>query len=454
MQELNTRLLTLGASGMRGVVGTGLTPGAASDFASAIATFAGEGAVLVGSDPRTSSAMLKSAVSAALAGGGCEVVDGGILTAGLMHRLIPAGGYSGGILITGGHQAAGMNALIPLAADGSYFDHLRQRELFDLYLGKRFITVPAARVRPARMLDAAELEEYWAFLERNLDLAAIRAAKLTLLADFCNGAGAAYAKRFASLLGVKLIALNDTPCGTIPREPEPRPRSGSPIRTIVGPLGAAAGVVFNSDLSRMGIVTDAGEPLSEEMSYPLVADYVLGKLPKGVRVVTNVCTTRTLDDVASGHGAILEKSRVGQAWVVDLACSTGAALAGEGSGGFTTSALRGFDGFLMAGLLLEAIAVRGPLGRQLEKLPRYEMVKQTIPSNSPHAYTMLRQMMHEFGDEAAVSETDGLRFDWPDGFLSLRLSSTEPILRLISESKSRELASDRAWKARLAWERL
>ena len=204
----------------------------------------------------------------------------------------------------------------------------------------------------------------------------------------------------------------------------------------------------------MGIVTDAGEPLSEEMSYPLVADYVLGKLPKGVRVVTNVCTTRTLDDVASGHGAILEKSRVGQAWVVDLARSTGAALAGEGSGGFTTSALRGFDGFLMAGLLLEAIAVRGPLGCQLEKLPRYEMVKQTIPSNSPHAYTMLRQMMHEFGDEAAVSETDGLRFDWPDGFLSLRLSSTEPILRLISESKSRELASDRAWKARLAWERL
>lgn len=111
---------------------------------------------------------------------------------------------------------------------------------------------------------------------------------------------------------MKLIALNDTPCGTIPREPEPRPRSGSPIRTIVGPLGAAAGVVFNSDLSRMGIVTDAGEPLSEEMSYPLVADYVLGKLPKGVRVVTNVCTTRTLDDVASGHGRDSREVAVGR----------------------------------------------------------------------------------------------------------------------------------------------
>ena len=79
--------------------------------------------------------MLKCAVTAALAGGGCEVIDGGILTAGIMHFLIPAGGYAGGILITGGHQAAGWNALIPLAPDGSYFDQLRQRELFDLYLG-------------------------------------------------------------------------------------------------------------------------------------------------------------------------------------------------------------------------------------------------------------------------------------------------------------------------------
>lgn len=455
MQELNTRLLTLGAAGMRGEVGPGLTPGAASDFAAAFAAFIGEGRVLVGTDPRTSSEMLKCAVSAALAGGGCEVVDGGILTAGLMHFLIPAGGYAGGILITGGHQAAGWNALIPLASDGSYFDHLRQRELFDLYLGRRFTPVPAQKVLPVTPLDPRELEGYWSFLGENLDLDAIRGAKFTLLGDFCNGAGARFAKEFASLLGVRLIALNDVPCGTIPRDPEPRPRSASPIRSIIGPLGAAAGLVFNSDLSRMGIVTDSGEPLSEELTYPLAADYLLEKLPRGSRVVTNVCTTRSVDDVAERHGAILERSRVGQAAVIDLARSTGAGMAGEGSGSFTTAALRGFDGFLMAGLLLESIAVRGrPLSGQLAALPRYEMVKQAIPANSPNAYSMLRRMTREFGEEVAVSEMDGLRFDWQDGFLSLRLSSTEATLRLISESKSREVALERAWRARLAWERL
>jgi len=454
MQELNTRLLTLGTAGMRGVVGPGLTPGAASDFASAFAAFTGGGKVLVGTDPRASSEMLKDAVSAALSGGGCEVVDGEILTAGLMHYLIPAGNYAGGILITGGHQPAGVNGLVPLAADGSYFDHLRRRELFDFYLGKHFTSVPANRVLPIRKIDPAELEGYWNFLETHIDVETVRKARLTLLADFCNGSGAVFKDRFASLLGIKLIAINDTPCGTIPREPEPRPRSGSPIRSIVGPLGAAAGLVFNSDLSRMAIVSDSGEPLSEEMTYPLAADYLLSKLPKGSRVVTNVCTTRTLDDVAANYGAVVETAKVGQAWVVDLAQTTGAALAGEGSGSFTTAALHGFDGFLMTGLLLEAIAVRGPVGEQLAKLPRYEMVKQVIPSDSPNAYPLLRRMIREFGEDVPVSETDGLRFDWPDGFLSLRFSSTEPALRLISESKSRELASDRAWRARLAWERL
>ncbi|MPM46945.1 hypothetical protein SDC9_93652 [bioreactor metagenome] len=101
MQEFSTRLLTLGTAGMRGVIGPGQTLAAASDFASAYATFTGGGRILVETDPRASSEMLRNAISSALSGGGCQVVDGGILTAGLMHFLILAGGYDGGILIPG-----------------------------------------------------------------------------------------------------------------------------------------------------------------------------------------------------------------------------------------------------------------------------------------------------------------------------------------------------------------
>ncbi len=454
-REFNTRLLTLGSAGMRGVVGAGLTPGGASDFAAAFAAFTGGGSVLVGCDTRTSSEMLKCAVVSALAGGGCRVVDGGILTAGMMHYLVPAMEFAGGILITGGHQKAGWNSLIPLAPDGSYFDSLRCRELFDLYLGRNFATVGAAAVKPVEKLRSEALDAYWRFLEGMLDVAAIRRADIRLVGDFCNGAGAPYARTFAEILGVRLLAVNDTPSGVLPRDPEPRPRSESPIRSIIEPLGAAAGLVFNSDLSRMGIVSDSGEPLSEEMTFAFAADYLLEKLPVNSGMVTNVCSSRTLDDIARRRGAKLEKSRVGQSAVIDLARSGEAAVAGEGSGSFTLSPLRGFDGFLMAGVLLESIAVRGQsVSEQIRALPRYKMVKLAIPSNSPHAYQQLRQMRRAFADAESISEIDGFRFDWPDGFLSLRLSSTESILRLISESAESEKAEERAWQARISWERL
>ncbi|WP_277202118.1 hypothetical protein [Victivallis vadensis] len=455
MQDIRTRQLSLGGAGMRGVVGPGLTPAAACDFAAAFATLDPQGPVLVGVDPRVSSEMLRCAVVSSLTGSGCEVIDGGVLTAGMMNLLIPHLKAGGGILITGGHQSAGWNALIPLGADGSYFEPLRQRELFDVYHERRFRYVPASAIKPATPLAPAAVDAYWEFLAANLNVEAIAAADLRVVCDFCNGSGAAYATRFAELLGIRLVAVNDSVSGVIPRDPEPRPRSESPIRSIIAPLGAAAGLVFNRDLSRMGVVTDTGEPLSEELTFPLAADYLLERYPKGSRVVTNICSTRALDDIVARHGCILEKSKVGQANVIDLVRALGAVAGGEGSGSFTFGPQRGFDGFLMAGLLLEAIAVRKkPLSGQLQELPRYHIVKQTIPYNSPHAYQQLRQLRLEFGEEVECSDLDGLRFDWPDGFLSLRLSTTDALLRLISESKNPELAAERAWRARLIWERL
>lgn len=299
------------------------------------------------------------------------------------------------------------------------------------------------------------LEAYWGYLAETLDVSAIAAAEFRVVGDFCNGSGAAHARTFAARLGLDLVSVNDVPSGVLPRDPEPRPRSESPIRSIIAPLGATAGLVFNSDLSRMGVVSDTGEPLSEELTFPLLLDYVLERFPAGSRVVTNICSSRTVDDVVSRHGDVLEKGKVGQANVIDMMRSTDAVAAGEGSGSMTIRGLHGFDGFLMAGLLLEAVAPRRmPLSGLVAALPRYEMVKQTIPCDSPHAYLLLRRLRQEFDDDAEVNDCDGLRFDWPDGFLSLRLSSTEGSLRLISEAKSRETAQERAWRARLLWERL
>lgn len=447
------RQLTLGSSGLRGMVGAGLNPSNAAEFTAAFATLIPGGRVLVGVDPRTSSEMLRCAVLAGLSGAGCEVIDGGVLTAGMMHCLIPTLGLDGGILISGGHQTAGWNALIPLAPDGAYFNRLRQQELFDVYQSRRYREAAAADVRPVRMLEHRALDKYWDFLASRLDCAAIAAAKLKVVADFCNGSGAAFAARFARLVGIELVAVNNTPSGVIPRDPEPRPRSESLIRSIIKPLNAAAGLVFNRDLSRMGIVTENGEPLSEELTFPLAADYYFDRLQPGFGVVSNNCSTLTLDDVVARHGGILHKTRVGQAAGIDLMLTSEAAAAGEGSGSFTVAGMNGFDGFLMAGILLEALAKRGrSLSVQLNALKRYHIVKQKIPCTLPHAHLLLGKLRREFGDDVRISDLDGLRFDWPDGFLSLRLSNTEPLLRLISESRRKEAAEERAWRARLLLE--
>lgn len=446
--EQIVRPLKIGAIGMRGLVGDGLNTESAIAFASAFGSVNYGKRVMVAIDTRPSSRMLRHAVLSALVSCGCEVVDGGILSAGMVHFLIPHLKLAGALLITGGHQASGWNAIIPLGADGAYFDDINRRELFDIYHGRRFVEVDHTRVRPIRKLPEKALDAYWDFLGSAVDRDAIARHNFCVIGDFCNGAGAGYARRFAELFNLRLIALNDIPGAPLTRDPEPRPRTELPIRAIIAPLGAAIGLVYNSDMSRLGILTDDGEPLSEELTSPLGIDYLLEKSGKPQVVVTNCCSTRTLDEVVARRGGSLEKVKVGQAHVIEGMASHGAFAGGEGSGAFTFGSLRGFDAFLMSAVLLEMIAVRGkPLSEQLKSLPRYNIVKKTISCHSSRGYALLRRVKNRFGN-VPCSEVDGLRFDWDDGFLSLRLSGTDSVIRLISESSRKSTAVERAWQVR------
>jgi len=446
--------LNIGSAGMRGVVGPGLNPASAGSFAAAFGCLRPGGCFLVGTDTRTSSDMLKFAVISALTATGARIVDGGVLTAGMMHFLIPHLKFDGGILITGGHQQPGDNALIPLSETGAYFEPLRQRELFDHYHAGHFEFVPAGDVQKVGALPDGALAAYWRYLTSLVDAEAIRRGNFKVIADFCNGAGALYGKEFARQFNLDVIAINDTPSGVIPRDPEPRPRSGSLLRSIIRPLKGDIGLVFNSDLSRVSLVSESGEPLSEEFTFPMALRHILSKKTTKQYVITNLCSSKMIDDICREHQAELHYAKVGQAQVIDEMFHYEAVAAGEGSGSFTTGALAGFDGFYMTAILLEALAVsKAPVSALRSAMPRYHMVKQTIVCNSPHAYMRLKNMRQEFGDEVKVTDLDGLRFDWDDGFLSLRLAATEPILRVISESKNAEVAEERAWRVRLLWER-
>ena len=311
------RSLKLGVAGMRGVIGSGLTPARIIDFASAFGTFLNGGKAIVAWDTRISSDMVSHAVISALLSCGCQVYNAGIVSAPQMHFMVPDMNADGALLLGAGHQGAGWNAIIPLASNGAYFNSIQLQELLDIYHSHRYRVMNWNEIGKVHPIAADAADRYLDALCAKIDVEAIRRAGFTVVADFCNGTGSVIAEKFASRLGIKMIAINNVLSGILPHEPEPRPRSSFQVQSIMAPLNADCGLVFNTDMSRLAVVTDTRETLSEEYTFPLIADYVLSKNPGPHTVVTNLCSTRTLDDIVLKYGGELEKTKVGQANMID-----------------------------------------------------------------------------------------------------------------------------------------
>lgn len=439
---------------MRGVVGEGLNPLQTIDFASAFGTFCGGGKVLVACDTRFSSELLVNAVTSALIACGCETVNAGVLSAPEASFAVTSIDAAGGLLIGGGHQPQGWNAIIPLGPDGGYLNPTMLQEFLDIYHSHRYLSKSWDGLGSEARIMSDSTNKYFDLLCSLIDVKAIRKRNCTVIIDYCNGSGTFAGDMFAERLGVKLIPINNISSGALPHDPEPRPRSAFQVRALMSPLQADIGFVFNTDVSRFSIVTDIGETLSEEYSFPLAAAHVLEK-EKDAVVVTNSCTTRSLDDVAHAAGARIVKTLVGQAEVVATMHEYDALLAGDGSG---CIAMRGgvaaFDAWLGAALVLEAMALNEKTSAELSHaLPRYHIVKRKIPCSSIHAYSLIRSLHGSF-EGANESFVDGLRCDWPNGWLSLRASSTEPVIRMITEWDSVEKAEDMALEVTARLERM
>jgi phosphomannomutase len=444
--------LRIGTAGLRGQIATALTPPLAMDFASALGTYLDGGAVIVGRDTRISSPMLCNAAVSALLSCGCNVIDAGVISAPEMHFMVPHLKAAAGLLVSAGHHPKGWNALIPFTASGAFFTNVQLQELLDIYHSRRYSQQPWDRIGTEKPAPARVQEDYLDRLCSKLDTDAIADGGFSVIADFCNGAGARAGEKLAERLGIKMIAINKDPSGILPHDPEPRPRSALQVHSVLKPLKADIGFVFNSDMSRTSIVTSSGETLSEEYTIALVADQLLKKEQK---VVTNWCTTKTLDEVAARHKANVYKTKVGEAFIIDRMLELGAELAGDGSGSAAFGGhIPGYDNFMVMGVILEAMAKKKATSAELAAaLPRYHLVKRSIRTSSSHAYTMLHNLRGHFPD-AEVNDEDGLRFDWPEGWIHLRASTTEPIVRMIVEWNSKEQAEDRALQVRGLLERL
>jgi phosphomannomutase len=281
------------------------------------------------------------------------------------------------------------------------------------------------------------VESYLADTVDHLDLEAIRKADFRVVVDLSNGTGGTVIEAFLDRLGCRSILINDGLSGDFAHDPTPRPKNMVQLSSLLKHLEADVGFALNTDVDSVGVVTEKGEPLSEECTLPLVADHLLRG--RGGVVVTNLSTSMMIERVVEQHKGKLIRTKIGEGNVVFLAKNENALIAGEGSGGVAYMPLaRAFDGFLSMAFILESMATQGMKVSQLrEKLPVFHMRKGAINAPSDRIYYGLDETRRQYQHEE-VDLTDGVRVQWPGMWLHVRASNTEPILRVFVEGEEKK----------------
>lgn len=440
--------LRLASFGVRGFVGQSLTPRVIMDFASAFGTFVDGQRVLLGRDTRYSSPMIHAAVTASLVSCGCEVLDFGICPTPILQFSVRRRAAAGAVSISGGHNGMGWNAMTLIGQDGAFLEPGGGESVLDRFHAGDFLRRDPFHLGASQVV-SDYFEPYLEALSAVVNRAAIRRAGFTVLIDPVGGAGCPFLEEFAQALGFRLVAINAQPSGYLAREPEPRPRTALQMASFIRHVQGHVGFVLSSDLGRLSLVTEEGEPASEEYTFPLIARHLLTKRPGAV--VTNCCTSRMIDDLARQYGVVVEKTAVGQAYVMARLADEQGRVGGEGSGSAALPEFSpAFDGFLMMALILENMAESGARASELVRtLPRYHMVKRRVVCSSRQAYRALETYRERAATltPRTISLTDGVRIDWDDGWVHARASHTEQMIRVISEASVRATAEQRAEEA-------
>ena len=448
--------LMVGVSGFRGRVGESVTPelvaGLAASYGSFLRDEGDDGLVMVGRDSRTSGPMLARAAVAGLVSAGCRVVELGMVPTPTLMLAVKEGDAAGGLGVTASHNPAEWNAL-KFAVRGGTFLPPGRMERFQARIRERDpVRAPWDAIVPVKE-DGGAVERH---LERILDLRLldverIRAERVRVALDCVNGAGGVIMPRLLSRLGCEVHAIGTEPNGRFHRDPEPTAENLAALGELVRSSGASIGLAVDPDVDRLSLVDETGRPLGEDLTLALAADVVLRRRPG--RVVTNLSTSRVLDDVADRHGCHVIRAPVGEINVVVRMQREDAVVGGEGNGGVVLPELQHTrDAPVGAALLLQFLADEPgtPLSSRVARLPSYTIVKEKMPLARGALAAAYAQLARVLSPEDR-DESDGLRMDWPSrgSWLHVRPSGTEPVVRVIAEAGSLAAARELADRARV-----
>jgi len=439
-------------SGIRGTIGgvsgDGLTPLDAVKFASAYAEWLRKNSgktgpkVILGRDARISGPMIDHLVSGALMGMGVDVVNIGLATTPTVEMAVPELNGDGGIILTASHNPKQWNALKLLNAKGEFLSASEGEEILQ-YAGQEafeYSDVDAIGSFFAHeSMDAFHIDKVLGL--PLVDVEAIRKANFTVAIDCVNSVGGIIIPALLRKLGVdEVILLHCDPTGEFPHNPEPLPENLRDISDAVKEHHADVGFVVDPDVDRLAIICEDGSMFGEEYTLVAVADYVLTNTPGCT--CSNLSSSRALKMVTEQHGEVYYASAVGEVNVVEKMKNEGCVIGGEGNGGVIYPALHfGRDALVGIALFLSYLAKQKvPCSTLRKTYPSLVMVKQKIELTPDTDVDLILEQLEQIYKEENITTIDGLKIDFPDGWVHLRKSNTEPIIRIYSEAPDRQQA--------------
>ena len=438
-------------SGIRGTIGgsTGdtLNPLDIVKFTTAYATFIRRAAhsqsrtIVVGRDARISGEMVKNVVCGTLMGMGYDVLNIGLASTPTTELAVTMAGAVGGIIITASHNPRHWNALKLLNENGEFLTAADGAEVLAIAEKEDFEYADVDHLGHYTEDDTFDARHIDAVMNLSLvDAQAVKNAGFRVAVDSINSVGGIILPKLLDRLGVDYTFLNAEPTGDFAHNPEPLEKNLSGIMDLVRGGGYDLGIVVDPDVDRLAFICEDGTMFGEEYTLVSVADYVLSHTVGNT--VSNLSSTRALRDVTQKHGGVYTAAAVGEVNVTTKMKEVGAVIGGEGNGGVIyPESHYGRDALVGIALFLSSLAQKKMTVSQLRRTyPEYFIAKNRIDLKPDTDIDAILQKVKAMYQNQQVNDIDGVKIDFPDQWVHLRKSNTEPIIRVYSEASTMEQA--------------
>ncbi len=422
----------ISVSGLRGIIGQSLTPEVALRYAAAFAEPLKGRSIVITRDGRATGPTLAAVLKGTLSALGCDVIDADVAATPTTGVLVRQLGAAGGIQISASHNPPQYNGLKLFSPEGRVIPAVAGEDVIKLYRGGTPSWADFDHL--GRITSCADSTgKHLELVLATVDVERIRAKRYKVLLDANHGAGSVLGTRLLEALGCQVTVLGGTPDGLFEHTPEPTAENLAGVLSAVSEHGCDIGFCQDPDADRLALIDAVGRYVGEEYTLAICVDHRL-RQERGP-IVTNCSTSRMAEDLATKYGVPFFRSAVGEANVVDRMLTEGAVLGGEGNGGaIDPRVVLVRDSFVGMAQTLDAMAARGlTLAELVAELPRYEIEKTKLTLPREKMAAAFDAVAAHFA-EAEADRLDGLRLDWPDKWLLVRASNTEPIVRAVAEA--------------------